>query len=253
MSFIGFYTLLRKEIDRFFIVMHSTLTPAIISAVLYILIFGYSIGKELKSIDGVSYLEFIVPGLVMMQIIGSAYSNTSSSLFMARRFQHIKDVLASPLSYFEMVLAITLGGVIRGMIVGILILIVALFLVKFSIINIFLILYYFIMVNFIFSSFGIIVGLLAEEFEHMNLFTTYLITPFTFLGGVFYSIEMLPEFFQKLSLFNPILYMVDGLRYGMLGIHDTNLIFSFFLVLILAIVLFLITVYMFNKGWKLRT
>jgi ABC-2 type transport system permease protein len=253
MNYIGFYSLLKREIERFFIIIHQTLTPAIVSAVLYIIIFGYSIGRQLRPIDGFSYLQFIVPGLVMMEVIMSAYMNTSFSLFISRRYGNIKDILTAPLSYFEMVLAITLGGVIRGLIVGLAIFIVATLLTDISVYSFPIVIYYAVLVNIIFSCLGVIIGLAAKEFEDINILVTFFLTPFTFLGGVFYSIRNLPPTLQQFSHYNPILYMIDGFRYGTLGIHDANLIFCSIFVLLTAISLFLISIHLFKKGYNLRT
>jgi ABC-2 type transport system permease protein len=253
MEFTGFYTLLKREVARFFVVIHQTLTPAIVSAVLYIIIFGYSIGHQIAKVGGFDYIQFIVPGLIMMDLIISGYSSTSFSLFMSRRFGSIKDVLVSPLSYLEMSLAITLAGVIRSMLVSLGILIVAIFLTKIhGIFSIFWTLYFSVGVSLIFSSLGVIIGLRSDEFEDLNVLITFFLTPLTFLGGVFYSIKTLPHLFQQASLYNPILYMVDGLRYGILGVHDTNIYFGAALVFVLAAGLFTLTVYLFKIGWKLR-
>ena len=253
MNITGFYTLLYREVARFFVVIHQTLTPAIVTAVLYIIIFGYSVGRQIADIDGVSYIQFIVPGLIMMNLIISGYSSTSFSLFVGRRFGSIKDVLVSPLSYVEMALAIVLAGVVRSLLVGAGIYVSAFFLTNIGgAYSLFWTLYFAIMVSIIFSSIGVIVALASYEFEDINVPITFLLMPLTFLGGVFYSVKTLPAFFQRISLFNPILYMVDGLRYGMLGIHDANIFVGAGIVLILTIVFFSITVYLFKIGWKLR-
>jgi len=253
MNLTGFYTLLRREIARFFVVIHQTLTPAIVSAVLYIIIFGYSIGRQIANIDGISYLKFTIPGLIVMNLIISGYSSTSFSLFMGRRFGSIKDLLIAPVSYREIAFAYTISGVVRSMMVGIGILIIGGLLAKISgIHSIFCALFFSIGISSIFSLLGIVAGLAAEEFEDLQVLITFFLTPLTFLGGVFYSIKTLPHLFQKISLFNPVLYMVDGLRYSIIGIHDTNIYIGASIILLSVIILLIVVTYLFRTGWKLR-
>ena len=250
---IGFWTLLRREIIRFLSLPNQTLVPPFISALLYIAIFGYSIGSRISSIEGVTYLQYIFPGLMMMGVINSAYMNTSSSLFMSKFQGNIADILTSPLSYFEMVTAIILGGMIRGLIVGVITMLTGLILMDINIENYFLVGFFMLFVSTIFAQLGLITGLIAEKFEHLGIFQTYLITPLVYLGGVFYSTSMLPLFWAKLSLFNPILYMVNGLRYGMLGLGDINLNTAMITVVVSSIILGTINLYLFKIGYKLRT
>ena len=250
---IGFWTLLKREIIRFLSLPNQTLVPPFISALLYIAIFGYSIGSRISSIEGVTYLQYIFPGLMMMGVINSAYMNTSSSLFMSKFQGNIADILTSPLSYFEMVTAMVLGGMIRGLIVGVITMLTGLMLMDINIENYFLVGFFMLFVSTIFAQLGLITGLIAEKFEHLGIFQTYMITPLVYLGGVFYSTSMLPPFWAKLSLFNPILYMVNGLRYGMLGIGDINLNTAMITVVVSSIILGAINLYLFKIGYKLRT
>lgn len=250
---IGFWALTEREILRFTKVINQTILPPIISAILYLFIFGYSLRERIPEVQGISYLEFLVPGLVMMGLMNNAYSNTSSSLFIGRWTNSIQDVLVSPLSYWEMVLAYTIGGVARGLVVAVGVYLVALPFTSLSFISFPLTLFFLLMVSLIFSLIGLIAGLWAEKFEHIAIFTTFLITPLTFLGGVFYSVQMLPPLFQQLSLWNPFLYMINGLRFGMSGLTDVPLWQSVVLVSALTVGLFLFCVYLFRQGWKLRT
>lgn len=250
---IGFWTLLKREISRFLSLPNQTLVPPFISALLYIAIFGYSIGSRISSIDGVSYLQYIFPGLMMMGVITSSYMNTSSSLFMSKYMGNIADILTSPLSYFEMVAAMTLGGMARGLIVGVITLFTGFLLMDVHVYSYPIVGFFLFFVSAVFSQLGLITGLIAEKFEHLGIFQTYLITPLVYLGGVFYSTSMLPPFWAKVSLFNPILYMVNGLRFGMLGVGDIELSTAMLTVMISTVVLGSINLYLFKIGYKLRT
>lgn len=249
---IGFRTLLSREIHRFVALINQTIFPPVISSLLYILIFGYSLGSRIKEIDGFPYIQYIVPGLAMMGTITSAYSNTSTSLYVARMERYIEDILISPLSYLETALAFVLGGMIRGILVG------AIILTTFSLVggiglnHLLYVLGFVVLVAAIFSCLGIISALRAEKMDHIMLFSNFFITPLVFLGGVFYSVKMLPGFWQEVSWFNPMLYMVNGLRYGVLGVSDVSPLFSLGLVTLLAGALFAFTVYLFRIGYKLR-
>jgi len=252
-NLIGFYTLWKREVLRFLKVINQTILPPLISNLIFVFIFGFSLGSRIPSINGIPYVSFIVPGLIMLALINSAYQNTGTSLFIGKWWRHIQEVLVSPLSYFEMVLAYTLGGVVRGLIVGILSFVVIAIFIPVKIFSVFYFIYFMTVVSIIFSSVGLIVGLWAEEWEHLAILTTFVITPLTFFGGVFHSIRMLPDAFQTASLFNPFFYMIDGFRYSMTGNAEGPLLFSVILTFVLMVVLFYITVILFKKGYKLRT
>lgn len=252
MNWIGFYSMIRREFNRIVRMWTQTLVPPLITALLYILIFGYTLGNRIDNIAGFSYLEFVIPGLVMMGIISSSYANTSSSLYLSKFQGAIQELLISPLSYMEIVLAYTFGGVMRGLMVGFGTLLISLLFTKVTVTHIFVVLFFTIAVSLIFSFAGIITGLWANNFDQMMIFSTFLITPLVFLGGVFYSITMLPGIWQTISHYNPILHMVNGLRYGTLGIVDVPIVTSIIVVSLLTIVTFIITVYLFKKGYNLR-
>ncbi len=230
----------------------QTFYPPIISSVLYMFIFGLAIGSFVKNIDGFNYLTFLIPGLIMMNIINSAYANTSSSLFIARFLKSIEDMLVSPLSYMEMVLAYVLGGIVRGLLVGGVILIISFFFVKIPFVNIPLMLFFAIFTSIIFSCIGILIALVSEKFDHLSILTTFIINPLTYLGGVFYSTKMLPPMLAKVTYFNPMFYMISGLRYSMLGIQEGNIWFATGLVFFMGVGLFLLCVYLFKIGYKIR-
>ncbi len=249
---IGFKTLVWREIVRFFSVFTQTIFPPVVSSFLYIFIFGFSLGARIEQIQGIPYLQFMVPGLVMMYVIEGSYANTSSSLFISRWANNIEELLVTPLSYFEMVLAILIGGLVRSLLTGAGVYLVSLVFVRFPMAHPEVVFYFAIFVSLTFSSIGMIVALFAEEFEHLSIMTTFVITPLIFFGGVFHSVTMMPRALQWISAFNPMFYMVNGMRYGMLGTSDASLPQSMVVVLLLFVSLFFVTVYLFHIGYKLR-
>lgn len=251
-TYIGFQSLVWREIVRFLTVFSQTLFPPLVSSFLYIFIFGFSVGARIPDIHGVPYLNFMIPGLLMMYVIEGSYANTSSSLFISRWANYIEELLVTPLSYFEMVFAILIGGLVRSMVIATGVFLVSLFFVPFEITHPAVMVFFLIFVSLIFSSAGIIVALFAEEFEHLTIATTFVITPLIFLGGVFHSIEMVPPALRGLTVFNPIFYMVNGMRYGMLGRSDAPIVLSAALVVALFFALFSWAVYLFRTGFKLR-
>ncbi|MBI4020531.1 MAG: ABC transporter permease [Candidatus Aenigmarchaeota archaeon] len=249
----GFWTLTYREVTRIRKIVHQTILAPAISALLYIIVFGVFIGAQIGNVAGVSYIEFLVPGLIMMTVITNAYMQTSSQILLSKIWGNLQELLTTPLSYFEMVLALTLGGVVRGFIVGIVTLLVALLFAQISIANIFAFVYFIFFVSLIFSSIGLIVGLWADKFDHLAALTNFFLTPLTFLGGVFYSIHMLPAPLAQASAFNPILYMINGMRFGVLGISDVNVVFSAAFVFLVAAFFFSLNVWLFRRGYRIRT
>ncbi|MBI3017843.1 MAG: ABC transporter permease [Deltaproteobacteria bacterium] len=252
-SWISFGALLRREIARFMIINRQTIFPQIITTTLYILIFGFSLGSQIKHIQGFPYIEFILPGLVLMSVITSSYNNASTFLFSARYDYSIQDVLLTPLSYFQMIVAFTLGSMIRGLIVGLLVLSTGVFLLKLKIFSIGIVFLFLILTSQIFVSFGLLIGLWADQWDDLWTFISYVVTPLIFLGGTFYSIQMLPYPWKWISLFNPIFYMVNGFRYGIIGFHEFPIGLSLFILFVLGSALFTLTVYLFKIGYKLKT
>ena len=251
---VGFQTLVKREVLRFFVVYTQTLVPPLISSCLFLLVFGYSIGSRLNiSIQGSNYLHFIVPGLVMMHLIDSSYANTSSSLFISRWHNLIQEILLSPLSYFEMVMGLLIGGITRGILVGSGVYLISLVFTQFVFHNFWIVLYFFFMVTLVFALLGLLVGLWAEGFEKLSFWSTFVLTPLIYFGGVFHSIKMLPGPFQGIAQFNPIFYFVSGLRYGMLGISDVDYRISMAVAAFFAVFLFILVEKLFRVGYKLRT
>ena len=246
-----FNTLVIRECYRFLRLSRQTVFPPLISTLLFILIFGYSLGTRIREIEGFSYILYILPGLAAMGAITNAYSNTSTSLFMARMDYSIENMLASPLSSFQLVASFVLGGLLRGMIVGILPLLISIPMVGLEIQNwpmVFLVL---ILTSMFFSCLGIVSALWSEGWDNIATFTNFVITPFVYLGGVFYSIQMLPPFWRKVSLANPIFYLVDALRHAVLGVSDVSWGVSLGILGTLALGSFLLCVYLFRVGYKL--
>lgn len=221
------------------------------STVLFILIFGFSLGSRIKEIEGFSYILFILPGLASMGTITNAYANTSTSLFMARMDYSIENLVAAPLSNLQLVSSFVLGGLFRGLLVGILPLLIAIPLVHLRVESWPLVILVLALTSVFFSCLGIISALWSEGWDNIATFTNFIITPFVYLGGVFYSIHMLPGFWQKISLANPIFYMVDALRHAVLGISDVTWSFSLGILAALAGGSFLFCVYLFRVGYKL--
>ncbi len=251
---VGFRSLVKREILRFFVVFSQTIVPPLISSALFIFVFGFSIGRNLNLlVEGVRYLDFLIPGLVMMHLIEGSYTNTSSSLFMSRWHNHIQEVLLSPLTYFEMVLGLLIGGITRGLITATGVYGVSLLFTQFAFHNYFIVAYFCVVVTIIFACLGLVVGLWAEGFEKLSVWGTFVITPLIYFGGVFHSLEMVPAPLQIVTKLNPIFYLVNGLRYGMLGVSDVNVIFAMVLAAVLAVGLFVWVEWLFRMGYKLRS
>ena len=251
-NWTGFYTLTKREILRFLKVWTQTILPTWITTLLYLLIFGFIIGKALPEIKNITYLEFIIPGVLMMGLITTTYANNSTSIFMMKWLDYIEGLLISPVSYIESVGAFILGGIARGIIIGMSIYLISLFFYSGGIFNPILFVLLIIVVSLIFASLGLITGLWAENWDQLNIWSTFIITPLVFLGGVFHSISLVPESLQIITKINPIFYMVDALRYSMLGISESNLLIGFSIIFLLAVSLFFFAVYLFKIGYKIR-
>ncbi len=253
MNWIGLKSFIWQELYRMFRVAIQTLVTPWISAVLFIYIFGEIVGKNILPIDGVSYIMFVLPGILMMNVLTSSFSHTSSSLYFHRFMRRIEEMLVAPLSHFEMVLGYVVGGVMRGLIVGIGILLVGLFFNATEIQHFGLFLFYIVSVSIIFSLIGILTGLWAQGFEQFNMIAVFIITPLSFLGGVFNSIKMLPDGMQIFAMLNPFFYFIDGIRFSMVGISESNLKIGAVMILGLIVVLWSIVAHLFKIGWRLRS
>jgi ABC-2 type transport system permease protein len=218
----GFWTLFTKEVRRFLRVPGQTLLSPVVTTVLYFVVFGWSLGGRLREVEGVPYARFIVPGLIALGVVTNAYSNTASSLFVMKLQGTVVDLLVSPLGYGEILWAFLGAAVLRGLVVGGVMWVVAGFFEGFGVAHPAVALGMVLLAAVLFAALGLITAIWASSFEQVNFIPTFFITPLTFLGGVFYSVEMLPPGFRRFTLANPIFYMVDGLRFGMLGISDAH-------------------------------
>ena len=252
-SLIPLTTLIIRDTKRFLRIWTQSLIPPMLTSILFILIFGYSLGSRISEIEGVSYLNFILPGLLMMGVIMSAYMASSFALFIQKFQRSIEELLVSPIAYWQIIAGTTIAAMLRSFMVGLGILLVSLLLTPITIYNIWILLAFMVLISMLFSFAGIATALWAKNFDQMSIFSTFLITPLTYLGGVFYSIKMLPSPWTTIAKFNPILYMIDGFRYGFIGVSDIPLVYSFAVVLSLTLFFFILCVWMFKIGYKLRT
>ncbi len=251
-QFIGFQTLLRREIGRLFRIWQQTFLPPVITQTLYFIVFGTFIGSQIAPIRGISYMSYIVPGIVMMSVITSAYTNVVFSFFSAKFQRSIEELLVSPMSYRTLLAGYVAGGVFRATITGSLVFLVSFLFVRPHIQHPLIVLVFAVLTAIVFALGGFLNALFAKTFDDAGIFTTFALTPLTYLGGVFYSIQMLPPVFRFLSTFNPIVYMVDGFRFGFYGIHDTNPWVGAVFLLVLSGVLAIIDIGYLKKGTGLR-
>lgn len=252
-KFIGLYTLSMKETKRVLRIWRQTLVPPIITTTLYFLIFGTLIGHRIGLMNGVSYMQFIAPGLIMMSAITASYTNTASSFFLGKFVRNIEEVLVSPLSSHTIIWGYVVGSIIRGGLVGILVMAVALCFVSYDIYSWWIIIFTMLMTTIAFALGGLINAVFAKTFDDVGIVPTFVLTPLTYLGGVFYSISLLPEFWQMVSKFNPIVYMISGFRYGFLGVSDAPLWATFGVLIGLSSGLYLWAYSLIERGVGLRS
>ena len=253
MNWIGFKTLTFREITRFFAVYRQTVIPGHITSGLYIIIFGLTLQQRITAIDGISYTVYILPGLIMMNVITNAYNNTASSILQMKLLQQMQDMLITPMSNVELALAFIIGGTVRGFINGILVLLLGIAIVGMPVEHPLIVIVFLILVSWAFSSAGLILGILAESWDNIATMVNFFITPLIFLGGVFYSINMLPGFWRTVSLINPIYYVINGLRYAVLDVGDTPFAISFSAALAMTIIFTVIGIGLFNKGYRIKS
>lgn len=252
--FIPFWTVLRRELSRFWGIKRQTILGPILETYLYISVFGAALGSRISNLDGVSYIVFIVPGLLMMSFALNTFSNNASSIMQQKMQKSIDDQLASPVSNTQLMLAYGLGGFIRASLITTLTYITALILIDdLPMAHPFLFLLSFFLIGMFFAMAGVLVGLRAEKFDDLSLYQTFILQPLIFLGGVFYSASLLPETFRILTQFNPIYYMINTVRYSMIGKADVNIAISLSVIGAAALTLFIVNYILFNRGYKLRT
>ena len=252
-QYIAFKTIVIKEFLRFIRIWMQTILPPAITTTLYFIIFGNLIGSQIADMDGFSYMEYIVPGLILMAIITNAYANVVSS-FYGSKFQHnIEEMLISPTPNYIILLGFIAGGVARGVIVGGVVTIVSLFFTDLRIEHFFITTIVVFLTAILFSLAGFINGIYANSFDDISIIPTFVLTPLTYLGGVFYTIKLLPDFWQNVSMINPILYMVNTFRYGIIGVSDINVTTAFIIIIGFIVGLFYWSLSLLNKGVGIRT
>ena len=250
---IAFKSLISKEIHRFTRIWVQTLVPPAITMTLYFIIFGNLIGKRIGDMEGFSYMEYIVPGLIMMSVITNSYSNVASSFFSAK-FQHnIEELLVAPVPNYIIIAGYVGGGVLRGLSVGLIVSVVSLLFVSLNIAHLWVIIVTVVMTSIVFSLGGLINAIFARTFDDISIIPTFVLTPLTYLGGVFYSINLLPEVWQIVSKVNPIVYMVNAFRYGFLGVSDVGIGTSFTVLTLFVIALYGVAYYLISRGIGLRS
>jgi ABC-2 type transport system permease protein len=249
---VGLATLVKRELVRTYKIINQVVWPPIITTILYVLVFGLGLGSRVQNVQGVPYAAFLIPGLIMLQVIDQTYGESSSSLFQGRFMLSIQELLVSPLSAVELVTGYVLAAVLRANVIALLILVVGFVMVRTLPQNWWLFFGITALVSALFGALGIIFGLLAEKFDHISVFTTFVITPLVFVGGVFTSAQFLPPFVRQVSLVNPMFYMIDAFRYSFTGRSDVPLGVSLGIVGTLALVAIVTALRMTATGYKLR-
>ncbi len=250
---IAYKTIIVKEILRFSRIWVQTIFPPIITTSLYLLIFGGLMGQRIGVMQGVDYLHFIIPGIILMTVIQNSYANTVSSFFLAKFNHSIEELLVSPVPYWVILLGYISGGVARGLAVGISVLITVYLFVDFEINNIFIAFTTFLLTAILFSLAGFINAVFAQSFDDITIVPTFILMPMTYLGGMFYSVEILPQFWQDVSKFNPIYYMVDSFRLGFFGTSTSDLLTSMLVLIVMIAILAVLAFYLLKKGVNIKT
>ena len=252
-NWIGFWTLYKKEVLRFLIVVIQTIISPLVTSLLFLMVLSLAIGNNKGEVLGFPFMVFLAPGLIAMQVIQQAFSHSSSSIMIGKIQGNIVDVLHAPLTSGEVTLAINLAACTRSIIIAIVSIVIFSFIIEMHFYSYFHILVFTFLGSFILSSLGIIIGLWAEKFDHMASATNFIIVPLSFLSGTFYSIERLPETLKNISEANPFFYIIDGFRYGFLGISDGSVKFGIFYLVILSCLMWLAAYILFKKGYKIKS
>lgn len=251
--FIAFYTILIKEVTRFLRIWGQTILPPAVSMSLYFIIFGNLIGPRIGPMNGFNYMEFIAPGIIMMSVINNCYSNVVSSFFGAKFQRHIEEMMVAPIPDAVILAGYVIGGVARGLAVGLVVTVVALFFTDLQVYSYPIVVSVVVLTAVLFSLGGFINAIFARTFDDISIIPTFVLTPLIYLGGVFYSIDMLPGFWQGVSRFNPILYMVNAFRYGILGVSDINIIYAFVIILLFTAMLGATALVLLRRGTGLKS
>ena len=252
-TLVALWTLVLKEIKRFTRIWPQTLLPPSITMAMYFIIFGSLIGSRIGEMDGFDYMAFIVPGLIMMSVITNSYSNVASSFFSNKFQRSIEEMMVSPMPNGVILSGFILGGMARGLGVGLIVTLVSLFFTRLTVEHPLLTVLVVVLTSALFSIGGFINALLANKFDDISIVPTFILTPLTYLGGVFYSISMLPDFWQGVSMLNPILYMVNVFRYGFLGVSDIPVGWALAAIFAFIVVLFMVALTMLERGKGIRS
>jgi ABC-2 type transport system permease protein len=251
-TWIAFRTILVKEVRRYLRIWPQTLLPPAITMTLYFVIFGSLIGSRIGEMGGFSYMQFVVPGLIMMAVVTNSYANVVSSFFGAKFNHSVEELLVSPIPNWVILVGYVCGGVSRGLMVALLVTCLSLFFSELSIHNVWITMAIVLMTSVLFALFGFINAVFANSFDDISIIPTFVLTPLIYLGGVFYSMDLLPEFWARVSQVNPLVYVVNGFRYGVLGVSDVDVRFSFAMILLFTVVAFTYCLHLLNTGKRLR-
>ena len=252
-KWVAFTTIVRREVRRFMRIWPQTLVPPVITIVLYFVIFGKLIGSRIGEMSALPYIQFVAPGLIMMSVITNSYSNVVSSFFGSKFQSNIEELLVSPTPNWIVLVGYVVGGMARGLGVGLIVTLLSLYFADFTLHSLSVTLAIVLMTSLMFSLAGLINAIFANSFDDISIIPTFVLTPLIYLGGVFYSIDLLGEFWKSVSLFNPILYMVNAFRYGMVGITDIDIAWSFAMVSLFSLALFIVALLLLEKGSRLRS
>lgn len=251
--FAAYYTIVHKEFSRLFRVWMQNLLPPAVTTTLYFLVFGKFIGSQVAPIGDVSYMEYIVPGIILMSVITQSFMQTAFGYYIAKFQRSLEEILVSPTPYWVMIVGYVTGGVLRGMVTGIILLVVSLFFTTLTIHHFFHFVAFAVLSSVLFSLAGLVNGIFAKDFDTISIFPTFVLTPLTYLAGTFYSVSLLPDFWRSVSLWNPILYMVNGFRYGLLGVSDVSIGLAYLILLTCITVLSVLVWYLFWTGRGVKT
>ena len=252
-NYYAFIAMYSHEMDRFRRTLMQSLFSPVLSTSLYFIVFGSVIGGYVENIDGISYGSYIVPGLLMLTLLTQSISNTSFGIFFPKFNGTIYEILAAPISTFEIVLAFVGAGATKTLIVGVVIFVTATFFVDVQVMYPFLMIFLLILVAFTFALFGFLIGLMSSNFEQMSIVPTLVITPMVFLGGSLYSLDMLPDFWQTVTYFNPVVYLINGLRFAFYGVSDFDIWISISLMVIFLVICVTLVSILLKKGYKIKT
>ena len=251
-NLVGFWTIVRKESRRVVRIWIQTIVPPAITMTLYFIIFGSLVGGRIGSMDGVPYMTFIAPGLIMMAVITNSFANVVSSFFSSKLMLHLEEMLVAPIAHTTIVLGFVVGGVVRGLLVAALVVVVALFFADLEVAHPLITFTTILLTAVVFSIAGLFNAIFAKSFDDITIIPTFVLTPLTYLGGVFFSIQLLPPFWRGVAQLNPILYMVNAFRYGMLGSSDISIGFAYLIMLAAAAGLFGAVLFMLKRGIGVR-